>query len=73
MQEGRLIVIIEPMYSGKTSDLISFVEIYALGKNDTEREFRRLNIFSRNSCSGVFSISSKTSVEAKRSNSLPFC
>jgi thymidine kinase len=31
-QEGKLTLIVGPMYSGKTSELISFVEIYALGK-----------------------------------------
>ncbi len=32
MKEGKLTVIVGPMYSGKTSELISFVEIYTLGK-----------------------------------------
>ncbi|MBP7238115.1 MAG: thymidine kinase [Petrotogaceae bacterium] len=29
---GKLIVTVGPMYSGKTSELLSFVEIYSLGK-----------------------------------------
>ena len=32
MKTGKLIVICGPMYSGKTSELLSFVEIYNLGK-----------------------------------------
>jgi len=32
MKEGKLTVIVGPMYSGKTSELISYVEIYSLGK-----------------------------------------
>lgn len=32
MKSGRLVVIVGPMYSGKTSELLSYVEIYDLGK-----------------------------------------
>lgn len=32
MNSGSLVVIVGPMYSGKTSELISFIEIYTLGK-----------------------------------------
>jgi len=32
MSSGNLILIVGPMYSGKTSELISFIEIYSLGK-----------------------------------------
>ncbi|MDY6895871.1 MAG: thymidine kinase, partial [Thermotogota bacterium] len=32
MATGNLVVIVGPMYSGKTSELISFIEIYNLGK-----------------------------------------
>ena len=32
MSSGSLVVIVGPMYSGKTSELISFIEIYSLGK-----------------------------------------
>jgi len=32
MATGNLVVIVGPMYSGKTSELISFIEIYTLGK-----------------------------------------
>ena len=32
MKVGKLVVIVGPMYSGKTSELIQFVEIYSLGK-----------------------------------------
>lgn len=32
MSAGKLTVIVGPMFSGKTSELISFVEIYALGR-----------------------------------------
>ncbi|HRW93650.1 MAG TPA: thymidine kinase, partial [Thermotogota bacterium] len=29
---GKLIVIVGPMYSGKTTELLSYVEIYRLGR-----------------------------------------
>ncbi len=32
MEKSRLTVIVGPMYSGKTSELISYVEIYTLGR-----------------------------------------
>lgn len=32
MDTGNLVVIVGPMFSGKTSELISFIEIYNLGK-----------------------------------------
>lgn len=32
MDEGHFTMIVGPMYSGKTSELISFVEIYTLGR-----------------------------------------
>ncbi|MGM0640810.1 MAG: thymidine kinase [Thermotogota bacterium] len=32
MKSGRLVVIVGPMFSGKTSELLSYVEIYDLGK-----------------------------------------
>lgn len=32
MKSGTLVMIVGPMYSGKTSELLSFIEIYSLGK-----------------------------------------
>ncbi len=32
---GKLVMIVGPMYSGKTTELLSFVEIYKLGKKKT--------------------------------------
>ncbi|UYO99125.1 thymidine kinase [Oceanotoga sp. DSM 15011] len=34
MKSGRLVLIVGPMYSGKTSELLSYVEIYHLGKKN---------------------------------------
>jgi len=32
MAQGKITVIVGPMYSGKTSELLSYAEIYKLGK-----------------------------------------